>query len=75
MLNIYHCVFLGSDNRLQLYAQICLQGKKKSPLKRITGFQVGASSINYLIHFNSFLLLLEFILCMEFLLCLTVFSN
>ncbi|XP_048334954.2 uncharacterized protein LOC107423670 isoform X7 [Ziziphus jujuba] len=29
----------ASDNRLQLYAQICLQGKKKSPLKRITGFQ------------------------------------
>ncbi|KAF3439833.1 hypothetical protein FNV43_RR18111 [Rhamnella rubrinervis] len=29
----------ASDNHLQLYAQICLQGKKKSPLKRITGFQ------------------------------------
>ncbi|PON73587.1 Coatomer beta subunit [Parasponia andersonii] len=27
------------DNRLQLDAQICLQGKKKSPGKRITGFQ------------------------------------
>ncbi|XP_059651210.1 uncharacterized protein LOC132298886 isoform X2 [Cornus florida] len=30
----------ASDNRLQLYAQICLQSKKKSPFKRITGFQV-----------------------------------
>ncbi|XP_062091363.1 uncharacterized protein LOC133797470 [Humulus lupulus] len=29
----------ASDNRLQLYAQISLQGKKKSPLKRITGLQ------------------------------------
>ncbi|XP_031254010.1 uncharacterized protein LOC116111974 [Pistacia vera] len=29
----------GSDNRLQLYAQVCLQSKKKSPLKRITGLQ------------------------------------
>lgn len=28
-----------SDNHLQLYTQISLQGKKKSPLKRITGFQ------------------------------------
>ncbi|KAJ0112195.1 hypothetical protein Patl1_00639 [Pistacia atlantica] len=28
-----------SDNRLQLYAQVCLQSKKKSPLKRITGLQ------------------------------------
>ncbi|KAL5551544.1 hypothetical protein UlMin_001720 [Ulmus minor] len=27
------------DNRLQLNDQICLQGKKKSPGKRITGFQ------------------------------------
>ncbi|XP_057981002.1 uncharacterized protein LOC131166444 [Malania oleifera] len=29
----------ASDNHLQLYAQICLQGKSKSPFKRITGFQ------------------------------------
>ncbi|XP_011024872.1 PREDICTED: WD repeat-containing protein 44-like isoform X3 [Populus euphratica] len=29
----------GSDSYLQLDAQICLPGKKKSPCKRITGFQ------------------------------------
>ncbi|XP_058084402.1 uncharacterized protein LOC131232222 [Magnolia sinica] len=29
----------ASGNHLQLYAQICLQGKKKSPCRRITGFQ------------------------------------
>ncbi|EEF39027.1 WD-repeat protein, putative [Ricinus communis] len=33
----------ASDNHLQLYAQICLQGKKKSPFKRITGFQFSPS--------------------------------
>ncbi|KAA8516197.1 hypothetical protein F0562_019376 [Nyssa sinensis] len=33
----------ASDNSLQLYAQICLQGKKKSPFKRITGFQFSPS--------------------------------
>lgn len=31
---------VGSDNHLQLGDQICLQGKKKSAGKRITGFQV-----------------------------------
>ncbi|KAH7513687.1 hypothetical protein FEM48_Zijuj11G0007400 [Ziziphus jujuba var. spinosa] len=31
------------DNHLQLDAQICLQGKKKSPGKRITGFQFSPS--------------------------------
>ncbi|KAK7854795.1 wd repeat-containing protein 44 [Quercus suber] len=31
------------DNHLQLDAQICLQGKKKSPGKRITGFQFSQS--------------------------------
>ncbi|KAF5478025.1 hypothetical protein F2P56_004618 [Juglans regia] len=31
------------DTRLQLDAQICLQGKKKSPGKRITGFQFSPS--------------------------------
>ncbi|KAG5538206.1 hypothetical protein RHGRI_018958 [Rhododendron griersonianum] len=35
-----NCYFYDtSDNHLQLYAQICLRGKKKSPLNRITGFQ------------------------------------
>lgn len=35
-----NCYFYdASDNRLQLYAQICLQGKKKPPFNRITGFQ------------------------------------
>ncbi|OMO64259.1 hypothetical protein CCACVL1_21930 [Corchorus capsularis] len=29
----------ASENRLQLTAQICLRGKKKSPCSRITGFQ------------------------------------
>lgn len=33
----------AADNRLQQYAQICLQGKKKSPFKRITGFQFSPS--------------------------------
>ncbi|KAJ6729614.1 hypothetical protein OIU85_020516 [Salix viminalis] len=33
----------ASDNRLQQSAQICLQGKKKSPSKRITGFQFSPS--------------------------------
>lgn len=32
--------YLDSDNSLQLDAQVCLQGKKKSPGKRIAGFQV-----------------------------------
>ncbi|XP_077248524.1 uncharacterized protein LOC143888106 [Tasmannia lanceolata] len=31
--------FDASGNHLQLDAQICLQGKKKSPCKRITGFE------------------------------------
>lgn len=30
----------GSDNHIQLEDQVPLQGKKKSPFKRITGFQV-----------------------------------
>lgn len=29
-----------SDNHLQMDVQVCLHGKKKSPGKRITGFQV-----------------------------------
>nr|DAD17973.1 TPA_asm: hypothetical protein HUJ06_019436 [Nelumbo nucifera] len=33
----------ASDNHLQLVKQICLQGKKKSPGKRITGFQFSPS--------------------------------
>ncbi|KAJ6390670.1 hypothetical protein OIU77_024809 [Salix suchowensis] len=33
----------ASDNRLRQNAQICLQGKKKSPSKRITGFQFSPS--------------------------------
>ncbi|KAJ9681122.1 hypothetical protein PVL29_020152 [Vitis rotundifolia] len=33
----------ASDNRLQLHALICLQGKKKSPFKRVTGFQFSPS--------------------------------
>lgn len=33
-------VLHGSDDCLQLYAQVCLQSKKKSPLKRITSMQV-----------------------------------
>lgn len=32
-----------TDNHLQLADQICLQGKKKSPEKRITGFQFSPS--------------------------------
>lgn len=32
--------FLHGSDSLQLYAQVCLQSKKKSPLKRITGLQV-----------------------------------
>ncbi|KAH8487671.1 hypothetical protein H0E87_026306 [Populus deltoides] len=36
-----NCRFYNmSDSNLQLDAQICLLGKKKSPCKRITGFQV-----------------------------------
>ncbi|XP_043812819.1 WD repeat-containing protein 44 isoform X4 [Manihot esculenta] len=31
------------DNRLQLCTKVCLQGKKKSPFKRITGFQFSPS--------------------------------
>ncbi|KAG8653438.1 WD repeat-containing protein 44 isoform X2 [Manihot esculenta] len=33
----------ASDNRLQLCTKVCLQGKKKSPFKRITGFQFSPS--------------------------------
>ena len=36
-------VLYGSDNRLQVDAQIYLQGKKKLPGKRITGFHVAIS--------------------------------
>ena len=36
-------VLYGSDNRLQVDPQIYLQGKKKLPGKRITGFQVAIS--------------------------------
>lgn len=32
--------FSGADNHLQLDAQICLHSKKKSPCRKITGFQV-----------------------------------
>lgn len=39
-LLLTYSVLFVSDNHLQLDAQICLQGKKKSPGKRITGFQV-----------------------------------
>ncbi|CAK7348688.1 unnamed protein product [Dovyalis caffra] len=39
-----NCRFYDApDNHLQQYAQICLQGKKKSPFKRITGFQFSPS--------------------------------
>lgn len=37
-----------TENRLQLEAQICLQGKKKSPGKRITGFQFAPNDPNKL---------------------------
>ncbi|KAI9182410.1 hypothetical protein LWI28_025079 [Acer negundo] len=33
----------ASDNHLQLYDHVCLQGKKKSPFKRITSFQFSPS--------------------------------
>ncbi|KAJ9188169.1 hypothetical protein P3X46_003558 [Hevea brasiliensis] len=33
----------ATDNRLQLCTQVCLQGKKKSSFKRITGFQFSPS--------------------------------
>ncbi|XP_057462455.1 uncharacterized protein LOC130752656 [Actinidia eriantha] len=43
------CYFYdASDNRLQLNAHICLQGKKKSPFKRITAFQFSPSDPNRL---------------------------
>ncbi|PSS23524.1 WD repeat-containing protein isoform 2 [Actinidia chinensis var. chinensis] len=43
------CYFYdASDNRLQLHAHICLQGKKKSPFKRITAFQFSPSDPNIL---------------------------
>ncbi|KAF8413358.1 hypothetical protein HHK36_001338 [Tetracentron sinense] len=39
-----NCRFYNvSDNHLQLDAQICIQGRKKSPWKRITGFQFSPS--------------------------------
>ncbi|KAF9669094.1 hypothetical protein SADUNF_Sadunf14G0072100 [Salix dunnii] len=37
------CILHGSDNRMQQHAQICMQGKKKSPFKRITGFEFSPS--------------------------------
>lgn len=37
-----------TENRLQLESQICLQGKKKSPGKRITGFQFAPNDSNRL---------------------------
>ncbi|XP_050236504.1 uncharacterized WD repeat-containing protein C3H5.08c-like isoform X2 [Mercurialis annua] len=40
-----NCLFYDAleNHRLHLYAEICLQGKKKSPFKRITGFQFSPS--------------------------------
>lgn len=46
-------VLYGSDNHLHVDAQINLQGKKKLPGKRITGFQV-AISYPLLLSDNSF---------------------
>lgn len=38
MLILFRCFV--SDNHFQLESQVCLAGKKKSPCKRIIGFQV-----------------------------------
>ena len=51
-LTLFDHVLHGPDNQLQLDAQICLQGKKKLPCKRITGFQVNIASC---LRFASFL--------------------
>lgn len=40
ILVVHDLVSMFSDNQLKLDAQICIQGKKKSLGKRITGFQV-----------------------------------
>ncbi|KAG5228198.1 hypothetical protein OIU76_017670 [Salix suchowensis] len=45
-----NCLFYDiTDNRLQLAAQICLQGKKKLPGRRITGFEFSPSDSSKLI--------------------------
>ncbi|KAJ6714288.1 TRANSDUCIN/WD40 REPEAT-LIKE SUPERFAMILY PROTEIN [Salix viminalis] len=45
-----NCLFYDiTDNRLQLAAQICLQGKKKLPGRRITGFEFSPSDPSKLI--------------------------
>ncbi|KAJ6341615.1 hypothetical protein OIU78_009716 [Salix suchowensis] len=45
-----NCLFYDiTDNRLQLAAQICLQGKKKLPGRRITGFEFSPSDASKLI--------------------------
>lgn len=45
-------VLLGSDGHLQLDADICLHGKKKSPCRRITGFEVCIAILIVLISFS-----------------------
>ena len=39
-LTLFDHVLHGPDNQLQLDAQICLQGKKTLPCKRISDFPV-----------------------------------
>lgn len=51
-------VSIFSDNHLELDAPISIQGKKKSPGKRITGFQVVMDNwLCYFFHFHFFTLL------------------
>ena len=50
-------LFWLGDNNLELDATLCLSSKKKSPSKKITGFQVGRST-NVLIHVSILYLLI-----------------
>lgn len=41
---LFFLMLLVSDNHFQMESRMCLAGKKKSPCKRIIGFQVSASN-------------------------------
>lgn len=56
VLQLMIIIPMFSDNHLQLDAQISIQGKKKSPGRRITGFQVVMDNLLcYFFHLHFFI--------------------
>lgn len=72
-INIGFCIFV-SDNHLKLDAQISLRSKKKSPCKKITGFEVFDSYIEVL-HSSYLVASLLFSLFVEIYLLLCVWVS